>query len=223
MTAVATPVRLVFLGPPGAGKGTQARELARAHGVPQVATGDMLREAVSAGTPLGLAARSFMDRGALVPDDVIVGLIAERLGKPDAKQGFVLDGFPRTIPQAEALDRLLRELGVTLDRVVYFDVPEAELLRRLTGRRVCPACGATYHVVSAPPRREGVCDRCGAGLVQRSDDSEATVRHRLKVYADQTAPLLDYYRGRGLLATVGGEGTIEAVQAAIRRAAGVAG
>jgi len=218
VTAVAAPMRLVFLGPPGAGKGTQARELAAAHHVPQIATGDMLREAASAGTPLGATAKSYMDRGALVPDDVIIGLIAERLAKPDAKSGFVLDGFPRTIPQAEALARLLGDLGQALDRVIYFDVPEAELLRRLTGRRSCPVCQSTYHVISNPPRREGICDKCGAALVQRSDDSEGTVRHRLEVYAKQTAPLLDYYRGRGLLATVEGEGPIDAVQAAIRRA-----
>lgn len=214
-----TPIRLVFLGPPGAGKGTQARELARARNVPQIATGDMLREAVVAGTPLGAAAKAYMDRGALVPDDVIVGLIAERLGKPDARSGFVLDGFPRTIPQAEALERLLTGLGHSLDRVIYFDVPESELLRRLTGRRSCPACQTTYHVVSNPPRREGICDKCGAALAQRADDSEATVRHRLEVYAKQTAPLLDYYRGRGLLATVGGEGPIDGIQAAVRRLA----
>jgi len=214
-------IRMIFLGPPGAGKGTQARVLAEAWHVPQIATGDMLRDAVSAGSPLGATAKSFMDRGALVPDDVIVGLIAERLGKPDAKSGFILDGFPRTIPQAEALDQLLEQLGQGLDRVVYFDVPEAELLRRLTGRRACPACQSTFHVLSAPPKREGICDKCGAALVQRADDSEATVRTRLDVYAKQTAPLLDYYRRRGLLATVQGQAPIEAVQASIRRAAGL--
>jgi adenylate kinase len=160
-----------------------------------------------------------MERGALVPDDVIVGLIAERLAEPDAKRGFVLDGFPRTIPQAEALDRLLAERDQGLDRVIYFDVPEDELLRRLTGRRSCPACQATYHVTANPPRRAGVCDRCGAELVQRPDDREDTVRTRLRVYADQTAPLLDYYRRRGLLVTVTGAGSIEAVRDGVRQAA----
>jgi len=211
-------VRVVFLGPPGAGKGTQARELAQEWGVPHIATGDMLREAVAAGTPLGQDAKRYMDQGALVPDDVIVGVIAERLGKPDAKRGFLLDGFPRTIPQAEALRALLDSLGQPLDRVIFFDVSEAELLRRLTGRRVCRNCGATYHVVSAPSARPGVCDRCGGELYQRADDSEATVRNRLRVYATQTEPLLAYYRDRRLLSSVRGEGTIQTIGAALRQA-----
>jgi adenylate kinase len=212
-------MRLVFLGPPGAGKGTQARDLAREWGVPQIATGDMLREAAAAGTPLGREARQYMDRGALVPDDVIVGLIGERLGQPDAKGGFILDGFPRTIPQAEALGRLLEARGVSLDRAVFFDVSDAELVRRLTGRRVCRSCQAAYHVVSAPPKAAGVCDRCRGELYQREDDGDATVRHRLDVYARQTAPLLAFYRERGLLATVPGEGPIAAIREAVRRAA----
>jgi len=215
-------VRVIFLGPPGAGKGTQARELAKEWGVPQIATGDMLREAVAMDAPLGRQARSYMERGALVPDDVIIALIAERLAQPDAKRGFVLDGFPRTIAQAEALGQLLDELGQQLDRAIFFDVSEPELLRRLTGRRSCPVCQATYHVVAAPPRREGVCDRCGSVLVQREDDREATVRTRLRVYNEQTAPLLDYYRSRGRLARVAGEGSIESIRGEIRRAAGAA-
>jgi adenylate kinase len=211
-------VRVIFLGPPGAGKGTQARELSREWAVPQIATGEMLREAVAAGTPLGREAKRIMESGALVPDDVMIGLIAERLRQPAAVRGFILDGFPRTIAQAEALDRLLKDLGHSLDAVLYFQVSEPELLRRLTGRRLCRQCQTAYHLVSAPPRRPGVCDRCGGELYQRQDDSEETVRHRLEVYARQTAPLLDYYGGRGLLTTIDGEGSVETIAAAIRRA-----
>ena len=212
-------MRLIFLGPPGAGKGTQARALAQEWGVPQIATGEMLREAVAAGTPLGREAKRIMETGALVPDDVIVGLIAERLREPDAARGFILDGFPRTIGQAEALNRLLKDLGQSLDAVVYFDVAEAELLRRLTGRRLCRQCQTAFHLVSAPPARPGVCDRCGGELYQRDDDGETTARHRLDVYARQTAPLLDYYRGRGLLTPIQGEGAVDTIRTAIRRAA----
>jgi adenylate kinase len=212
-------VRVAFLGPPGAGKGTQARELAREWGVPHVATGDMLRDAAAAGTPLGREAKGYMDKGALVPDDVIIRMIAERLRRPDAGRGFLLDGFPRTIAQAEGLEHLLKDLGQSLERVVYFEVSEPELLRRLTGRRVCRACQTAFHLVSAPPTKAGVCDRCGGQLYQREDDSEATVRHRLGVYARQTAPLLDWYRGRGLLVSVPGEGPIETIRGAIRGAA----
>jgi adenylate kinase len=213
-------MRVAFLGPPGAGKGTQARELARQWGVPQIATGDMLREAVAAGTPLGREARRYMDQGALVPDDVVVGVMRERLAQADTRPGFILDGFPRTIAQAEALAQMLKELDQDLRAVVYFDVAEAELLRRLTGRRVCRQCGASFHLVAAPPRRPGICDRCGGELYQREDDSEATVAHRLGVYARQTAPLLDYYRDRSLLRPIAAAGTMEAVEAEIRRAVG---
>ena len=212
-------MRVAFLGPPGAGKGTQARDLAREWNVPHVATGDMLREAAAAGTPLGREAKGYMDRGALVPDDVIIRMIAERLAKPDARSGFLLDGFPRTIAQAEALERLLKDLGQVLERVVYFDVSEPELLRRLTGRRVCRNCQTAFHLVSAPPKTAGVCDRCGGELYQRDDDSEATVHNRLGVYARQTAPLLDWYRARGLLSSVRGEGTISDIRRAVRVAA----
>jgi adenylate kinase len=212
-------VRLIFLGPPGAGKGTQARELAREWGVPQIATGEMLRDAVAAATPLGREAKRIMDTGALVPDEVMVSLIAERLGQPDASRGFILDGFPRTIGQAEALERLLKDLGQKLDGVLFFQVAEPELVRRLTGRRLCRKCQTAFHVVSAPPRREGVCDRCGGELYQREDDSEATVRHRLQVYDRQTSPLLDYYRSRHLLTTIQGEGAIGTIRDGIRRAA----
>jgi len=213
--------RLVFLGPPGAGKGTQARALAAELGVPQVATGDMLREAVAAKTPLGLLAKRYMDSGALVPDEVVIGLIAARLAEPDARSGFILDGFPRTVPQAEGLERLLKDLGQSIDRVIVFDVGEGELLRRLTGRRVCPKCGAAFHLVFASPKADGRCDQCGSALIQREDDREETVRTRLAVYARETAPLLDHYRDRHLLSAVSGEGEIQAVRRAIRRAAGL--
>jgi len=212
--------RVAFLGPPGAGKGTQARDLAQEWRVPHLATGDMLREAVAAGTPLGREAKGYMDQGALVPDDVIIRMMGERLGKPDASRGFILDGFPRTIAQAEALAKLLKDLGQTLDTVIYFDVSEPELLRRLTGRRVCRTCGHSYHITSNPPKRAGVCDDCGGELYQRDDDGETTVRKRLDVYQRQTAPLLDYYRQRSLLATVSGEGPLATIRDSIRAAAG---
>jgi adenylate kinase len=213
-------VRVGFLGPPGAGKGTQARDLAREWGVLHLATGDVLREAVAAGTSLGITAKGYMDRGALVPDDVIIGLVGERLGARDAATGFIVDGFPRTIAQAEAFAKLLKDMGQTLDAVVYFEVSEGELLRRLTGRRVCRNCGRTYHLTSSPPKREGVCDVCGGELYQREDDREATVRNRLEVYRRQTEPLLDYYRQRNQLVTVSGEGSVEAIRASIRAAVG---
>lgn len=211
---------MAFLGPPGAGKGTQARDLAQEWGVLHLATGDMLREAVAAGSPLGREAKGYMDQGALVPDDVIIRMMGERLGRADARPGFILDGFPRTIAQAEALAKLLKDLGQTLDTVVYFDVSEPELLRRLTGRRVCRKCGHTYHLVSNPPKRAGICDACGGELYQRDDDSEATVRNRLQVYQRQTAPLLDYYRQRNTLTTVAGEGPVAMIRDAIRKAVG---
>ena len=212
-------MRVAFLGPPGAGKGTQARELAREWSVPHIATGDMLREAVAAGTTLGREAKAFMDRGALVPDDVIIGMIAERLKERDARGGFLLDGFPRTIAQAEGLERLLKDLGQPLERDVYFDVAEPELIRRLTGRRVCRSCGHSFHVVSNPPRREDVCDVCGGELYQRVDDSEATVRNRLTVYQKQTAPLLDWYTGKGLLSSIQGAGSIADIGRRVKDAA----
>lgn len=213
-------MRLLFLGPPGAGKGTQARELAREWGVPQVATGDMLREQMAAGTALGREAKQFYERGELVPDDVILRMVEERFRQPDAVNGFVLDGFPRTNAQADGLAAMLERRGQKIDAVVYFDVSEPELVRRLTGRRLCRECQTSYHLVSAPPKQEGVCDKCGGVLYQRQDDGEATVRHRLGVYARQTAPLLDYYRQRGLLRTVTGEGPVEKVRQALRDAVG---
>lgn len=215
--------RIILLGAPGSGKGTQARHLAAQWGVPQIATGDMLREAAAQGSPLGLEAKRHMDSGGLVPDDVVIGLVAERLGRPDAKTGFVLDGFPRTVAQAEALDRILAEQALPLDRVVFLDVSRDELLRRLTGRRVCRHCGTAYHLESAPPRTADRCDLCTGALYQRSDDAPAAVARRLDVYETQTAPLLAYYERRGLLAGVRGEGAMEDVTAAIHAAVRGAG
>lgn len=204
-------MRVVLLGPPGAGKGTQARRLATRWSVPQISTGDMLREAVARGTRLGLEARRYMDTGELVPDAVIIGLVRERLAQPDGRKGFVLDGFPRTPAQAEALDRLLEAEGTPLARVVLFELPDEELTTRLTGRRVCGSCGRNYHVTNSPPRVPGRCDACQGPLVQRTDDEEATVRRRLAVYGRDTRPLVDYYRARGLLTPIAGTGTVDAV------------
>jgi adenylate kinase len=211
-------MRVIFLGPPGAGKGTQARRAAARWGVPQISTGDMLREAVAAGTDLGRQAKSYMDSGGLVPDAVIIGLVGEALARPEARKGFVLDGFPRTLPQAEALDRLLEERGLGLDRVVLFRTPEAELLRRITGRRVCGQCGRNYHLASSPPAKPGICDNCGGPLHQRSDDEEATVRRRLSVYEQDTRPVVEHYRGRGVLEEVTGEGPVDQVFQGMLRA-----
>ncbi len=213
-------MRLLFLGPPGAGKGTQARELAQEWSVPQIATGDMLREEMAIGTPLGCEAKAFYDKGNLVPDDVILRMVADRLGRPDARDGFILDGFPRTIPQADGLGTMLQKIGQKLDAVVYFEVSEPELVRRLTGRRLCKKCQTPYHLVSAPPQHDSVCDRCGGELYQRPDDAEATVRNRLQVYERQTSPLLEYYRSRGLLRSVSGEGSVEKIRQALRDAVG---
>lgn len=215
--------RIILLGAPGSGKGTQARQLAGEWGVPQIATGDMLREAAAQGSPLGLEAKRHMDSGGLVPDDVVIGLVAERLARPDAKAGFVLDGFPRTVAQAEALDRMLAEQGLPLDRVVCLGVSREELLRRLTGRRVCRQCGTAYHLESAPSRAGDRCDLCSGELYQRADDAPAAVARRLDVYEKQTAPLLAYYQRRGLLADVRGEGAMDAVTAEIRVAVRAAG
>ncbi len=206
----------MLLGPPGAGKGTQAAYLAERYGVRHISTGDILREAKAAGTPLGLLAKGYMDRGELVPDEVVIGLVKERLAQPDIRErGFLLDGFPRTVAQAEALDRLLEELGMPLEAVLNLRVDPELLARRLTLRRSCPACGAVYHLENRPPKVEGVCDICGGALVQRPDDAEETVRNRLAVYSRQTEPLIAYYTGRGLLVEIDGEQPIEAVRQAI--------
>lgn len=213
--------RLVLLGPPGAGKGTQASFLVERYGVVHVSTGDILRQAREAGTPLGLLAKGYMDRGELVPDEVVVGLVRDRLAEPDVREkGFLLDGFPRTVVQAEALDRLLADLGTPLEAALNLRVDPELLTRRLTLRRSCPACGAVYHLENRPPAVAGVCDTCGGALVQRPDDAEETVRNRLAVYSRQTEPLIDYYARRGILREIDGEQSIEAVRQAIADALG---
>jgi len=204
-------MRLVFLGAPGVGKGTQAELIASRFHQPKISTGDILREAVRKKTALGLQAKASLDQGKLVPDEVVVGIVKEKLAEPMSAKGFILDGFPRTIRQAEDLDELLRSRGERLDRVVNFVVPLDAVVRRLTGRRSCSKCQAIFHVETNPPRRDGICDRCGGELVQRSDDKKETVEARLSVYEQQTAPLVDYYRQRDLLSELDGSGRIEAV------------
>ncbi len=202
-------MNLILLGPPGAGKGTQAKKMVDAYGIPQISTGDMLREAVKNKTQLGMEAKKFMDAGQLVTDEVVIGLVEERLTKPDTDKGFMLDGFPRTVPQAEALDKVLANLKKDINHVVSIEVANEELMGRLTGRRTCKACGAGFHVIFDPPKTEGKCDKCGGELYQRDDDNEATVSNRLKVYDSQTKPLIDYYQGKGLLRPIDGVGAID--------------
>ncbi len=205
-------MRLILLGAPGVGKGTQGDRLAAKYQRPKISTGDILREAVRNQTPMGLQAKACMDAGKLVPDTVVIGIVRDKLGEPVCAKGFLLDGFPRTVPQAEELGAILSSKSLTLDRVVNIAVPRENIVRRLTGRRSCPKCQAVYHVEFSPPKREGVCDRCGGALVQRSDDARETVENRLAVYETQTAPLIAYYRQRGLLSDVDGEGTVEQVE-----------
>lgn len=206
-----------MMGPPGAGKGTQAKLLGERLGVPHISTGDILREAVAAGTPLGRQARSFMDQGRLVPDDVVIGIVDERLRAPDCGSGFILDGFPRTVAQARALDALLAKRGQPLDAVLHIDVPEPVLVKRLSGRRVCRGCGTMFHTALDG---DGACTRCGGELYQRADDREKTVRQRMDVYARETAPLEDYYGRAGLLHTIEGTGTREGVARRIEESVG---
>lgn len=206
-------MRIVLLGAPGAGKGTQARLLSTDYGIPQVSTGDMLRAALKAGTPLGLEAKRYMDAGNLVPDDVICGLIRERLGEPDAAPGFLLDGFPRTEPQAEALDAMLAAIGQDLQLAIDVVVPEEDLVERLSGRRVCRECGASFHVRFNPSAKGDVCELCDGALYQRADDSADTVRNRLKVYQAQTAPISARYERAGILRRLDGNRTMDQVRA----------
>ncbi|HEX4835571.1 MAG TPA: adenylate kinase [bacterium] len=204
-------MNLIFMGPPGAGKGTQAEIFHERHGIPHISTGDILRAAVRAETELGRTAQAYMQRGDLVPDAVMQEIIQRRLSEPDCAAGFILDGYPRTLPQAEALDTLLAATHRSLDAVVFFEIREEVLLRRLTGRRVCPACGAIYHLDHKPPRVPGRCDLDGTALVQRKDDAPDTVLHRLQVFRQWTAPLVDYYRARGLFLSVNAEGSVSDV------------
>ncbi len=206
-------MRVVFVGPPGVGKGTQAQRLAERRGVVKISTGDVLREAVRQGTPLGVRAKSFMDAGSLVPDELVIGMLAERLKMDDTKRGYLLDGFPRTIAQAEALGKMLEARGEALDRVIAFEADPEVIIDRLSGRRGCPRCGTVYHVRFDPSPAGTRCGACGADLFQRDDDQESTVRRRLTVYQAETAPLLEYYRKRGLLARLDGSAPIDDVAA----------
>lgn len=204
-------MRLVLLGAPGAGKGTQAKKLIEKYSVPQISTGDLLRAAVAAGTPLGKEAKSYMDKGDLVPDGVVLGMVEERLRQDDCKKGYILDGFPRNTKQAEALDKMLASLNMPLTSALSVDVPFDDLMKRLTGRRTCKSCGQMYNVFFNASKKEGACDKCGGELFQRDDDKEETIKKRLEVYNSQTAPLFDYYKGKGILKAVEGTGSIDEI------------
>ena len=207
-------MKLILLGAPGAGKGTQAEVLCQKLGIPTISTGNILRAAIQAGTPVGLQAKSFMDAGKLVPDEVIIQIVAQRIAQSDCAEGFILDGVPRTIAQAEALDAA----GVRFDRVLSLEITDQEIEERMSGRRVCSKCGASFHIHARPTKVEGVCDNCGGPVVQRDDDKPETVRHRLEVYHQQTEPLKDYYQAKGLLTLVDNRPTIEATTQAIMEA-----
>ena len=204
-----------MLGAPGAGKGTQAKMIADKYGVPHVSTGDIFRANIKNGTELGKEAKKYMDQGLLVPDELTVKILLDRVAQADCKNGYVLDGFPRTIPQAEVLDRALNELGDKIDYAIDVDVPDENIINRMSGRRACLACGATYHIVHVPPKKEGICDRCGKELVLRDDDKPETVKNRLEVYHKQTQPLIEFYTNQGILKTVDGTQDMNDVFAAI--------
>ncbi|MEW8986001.1 MAG: adenylate kinase [Bacillus sp. (in: firmicutes)] len=208
-------MNLVLMGLPGAGKGTQAEQIVEQYGIPHISTGDMFRAAMKEGTELGLQAKAFMDQGALVPDEVTIGIVRERLSKDDCKKGFLLDGFPRTVPQAVALEDILTQLDKKIDYVINIDVDHGILMERLTGRRICKACGATYHLVFNPPAQEGKCDRCDGELYQRADDNAETVQNRLDVNMQQAQPLLDFYDSKGYLRNIDGQRDIKIVFADI--------
>lgn len=209
-------MRIILLGEPGAGKGTYSAELVNRYGIPQMSTGDMLRAAAKAGSPLGLQAQEFMKKGALVPDSLVIKLIEERIQQSDAQKGFILDGFPRTVPQAQSLDEMLRSLSIALTCVVKIEVSRDLLLSRLTGRRVCPNCGATYNIgTNMRPKKDGVCDKCGKDLIQRADDRPETIENRLGIYQKDTAPLIEFYEKKGLLQRVNCEGEYDDVMGRI--------
>ncbi len=208
-------MRIVLLGAPGSGKGTQAQRMVERYGIPQISTGDLLRAEVAKGTPLGVQAKAAMDAGQLVPDELVLAMIRNRLAQPDARKGFILDGFPRNLSQAEALDRMLEEMGSPLDVALLIDVDFEVLMQRLTGRRTCESCGRVYNIYTNPPKFDERCDACGGALRQRADDNEETISNRLRVYEAQTAPLIDYYRNQGRLRTVQGVGEIEDIFRAI--------
>jgi adenylate kinase len=204
-------MNIILLGPPGAGKGTQAKMLVAEYHIPQISTGDILRAAVKEGSPLGKEAKECMDKGELVPDSVVIGIVEERIQQPDCAKGYMLDGFPRTVPQAEALDGMLKNLSSQIDHVVSIEVANEELIGRLTGRRTCRDCGAGFHVMFDPPEKEGVCDKCGGELYQRDDDNVETVTSRLEVYESQTKPLIDYYAAQGKIRPIDGVGEIKEI------------
>lgn len=204
-------MRIVLLGAPGAGKGTQAKMLIEKYQIPQISTGDILRKAVADGTPLGKEAKVIMDKGELVPDKIVLGLVDERVKQDDCKKGFILDGFPRNTVQAEALDKLLNDIKMPLDSALSVDVPKDDLMKRLTGRRTCKSCQQMYNVYYSPPKKEGACDKCGGELFQRDDDKEETIKKRLDVYDAQTAPLIDYYNKKGIVKSVLGKGSIDEI------------
>lgn len=208
-------MKIIMLGAPGAGKGTQAKMIADKYGIPHVSTGDIFRANIKEGTQLGKEAKTYMDKGLLVPDELTVKILLDRVAKEDCKNGYVLDGFPRTIPQAEVLDKALAELGDAIDYAIDVDVPDENIIRRMSGRRACLACGATYHIEHIPPKQEGICDRCGKELVLRDDDKPETVKKRLDVYHEQTQPLIDFYTKKGVLKTVDGTVDMKDVFAAI--------
>ena len=204
-------MKIIMLGAPGAGKGTQAKMIADQYGMPHVSPGDIFRANIKEGTELGKEVKSYMDQGLLVPDELTVKILLDRVGKEDCQNGFILDGFPRTIPQAEVLDKALAELGDAIDYAINVDVPDEHIIGRMTGRRACLTCGATYHIVHIPPRQEGICDGCGKELVLRDDDKLETVRKRLDVYHEQTQPLIAYYQEKGILRTINGTAEMQDV------------